>query len=379
MSKTKRAAKKPSPSVPYTRGFRPPNADQRLKALGECLDREFSDGGGFFPPLPKPASIDDWLAQYVETGQTYKQFLNECPWLSSRKIKYCRTTFNSTGTTIAEKYPQGKIYLLPLGKFDHVHHVTPDFDDLSEYAQLFYSLPVFVLPAVELEVDVSKQEAYWVDPLQLKTLTTHPRASRQSQRTSRYKLDARFHVKSGHYQLQVGSLLMKLKQCIPNDALCLMALTMSELYDDHSDLFVAGMAAGNHRVGVFSLYRYNPTLTFSIESWYQIQPLADHKMSFTEQKRVILQRSCKLLVHEIAHLLGVDHCIWYSCCMNGSGHLGEDYQQAMHLCPVDLRKLQKLCGFHVVERYRKMVEFFKKHQLTVELDWTERRIVFLTS
>lgn len=38
-----------------------------------------------------------------------------------------------------------------------------------------------------------------------------------------------------------------------------------------------------------------------------------------------LQRSCKLLVHEIAHLLGVDHCIWFSCCMNGSGHLSEDF------------------------------------------------------
>ena len=34
-------------------------------------------------------------------------------------------------------------------------------------------------------------------------------------------------------------------------------------------------------------------------------------------------------MHEIAHLLGVDHCIWYSCCMNGSGHLSEDFGKCL--------------------------------------------------
>jgi hypothetical protein len=41
----------------------------------------------FFKPIPQPTSIDDWLAQYDEEGQTYKQFLLECPWLSTRKRK----------------------------------------------------------------------------------------------------------------------------------------------------------------------------------------------------------------------------------------------------------------------------------------------------
>eukprot|EP00118_Oscarella_pearsei_P004823 m.21161 g.21161 ORF g.21161 m.21161 type:complete len:75 (+) comp28147_c0_seq1:1433-1657(+) len=53
-------------------------------------------------------------------------------------------------------------------------------------------------------------------------------------------------------------------------------------------------------------------------------------MSMKERKRLILQRSCKLLVHELSHLLGVDHCVFYDCCMNGSGHLEEDFSGSIY-------------------------------------------------
>ena len=53
-----------------------------------------------------------------------------------------------------------------------------------------------------------------------------------------------------------------------------------------------------------------------------------------EEECVLLQRCCKLLVHEIGHLLGVGHCIHYACCMQGSGHLLEDFEQPSFLCPV---------------------------------------------
>ena len=118
---------------------------------------------------------------------------------------------------------------------------------------------------------------------------------------------------------------------------------MFDLFEEDPDLFVAGLAAGNQRVGVFSFFRYNPTLTFSTEFWYDIEH--SQEMAPAEKKCTTLQRSCKLLVHEVCHLLGLDHCIWFSCLMNGSGHLHEDFSQPMTLCPVDLHKLQTLCGF----------------------------------
>ncbi|KAJ7369385.1 metallopeptidase [Desmophyllum pertusum] len=90
----------------------------------------------------------------------------------------------------------------------------------------------------------------------------------------------------------------------------------------------------------------------------QLDPLKKKQVSSAEVNTT--QRSCKLLVHEIAHLFGVNHCIWFSCCMNGSGHLSEDFAQPIYLCPVDLHKLQHLCGFDVVDRYRKLLEFFQE-------------------
>ena len=54
----------------------------------------------------------------------------------------------------------------------------------------------------------------------------------------------------GHIQLKVDSIHNLLRQQIADDALCLIGLTMVDLYEDDPDLFVAGLAAGNQRVAV---------------------------------------------------------------------------------------------------------------------------------
>ena len=363
------------PSVPYVRGFHPPTAKKCLEAIGStCLDKAYTPSDNFFPPLPHPTSIDDWLAQYKEPGQTYKLFLEECPWLSQRKRKYSKAVFNPSGNNLQEKYPDAKIYLLPLGEFDGV--ATPRFSDLAEYARLFFCLPVEILPPVKLTTE--GKSIFWEETNDGKGKSSKPEAAtrRRSSRPSKYELESRFNATTGHTQLKVESILRKLRQCIPDNAVCVMALTMADLFDTLPDLFVAGMAAGNQRVGVFSFCRYDPTLQFSSEFWYEIFQATS--VGEEERRRLILQRSCKLLVHEIAHLLGIDHCIWYSCCMNGSGHLQEDFRQSMHLCPVDLRKLQTLCGFDMVARYRGLMAFFERHSLNEEGGWVKRRVAYIT-
>ena len=59
-----------------------------------------------------------------------------------------------------------------------------------------------------------------------------------------------FIAPSGHIQLKVDSIHNLLRQQIADDALCLIGLTMVDLYEDDPDLFVAGLAAGNQRVAV---------------------------------------------------------------------------------------------------------------------------------
>jgi len=118
-------------------------------------------------------------------------------------------------------------------------------------------------------------------------------------------------------------------------------------------------------VGVYSFSRYDPR-------FYGQGPSAD-------SRHLVLRRSCKVLAHETAHMFGVEHCIWYRCLMNGSNHLGEADARPLHLCPVDLRKLQWSIGFDVAERYRVLCDFYRRAGFDDEARWMERRIQIISA
>ncbi|XP_052791442.1 archaemetzincin-2-like [Mya arenaria] len=358
--------------VPWASGFKPPSATVARNAIGygKQIPDEFDpdlvnkDGSRFFQTIPIPCCVDDWLSQYNEEGQTYKQFLSDCPWFSTRKRKYMSQEFLPSGLTIKEKYPEGKIYIVPVGDFDEDSLVL--LDKMLKYTELFLGLPVVSLSKIKLEVNSG--QVFWMEQPD----NTQTSNRRSSNRSKKHQLSSRYNKETDHLQVCVDSNLMQLRKVLPRDAICMIGLTMLDLYGEDSDLFVAGMAAGNQRVAIFSLYRYDPCLTFSKENWFQIE--RDSEATEDERHRIMLQRGCKLLVHEICHLLGVDHCIFYDCCMNGSGHLQEDFRQPMHLCPVDLHKLHTLVGFSVVERYRALQVFYSEHGLTEEERWIKQRI-----
>lgn len=94
---------------------------------------------------------------------------------------------------------------------------------------------------------------------------------------------------------------------------------------------------------------------------------------------ITLSRACKLLVHETMHLLGFPHCIYMDCCMNGSGHLQEDFRQSMLLCPVDLKKLSALFEFDILNRYEKLMGFYIKYNFASEVKALEKIIAKIKS
>lgn len=394
MPKTKK--KKQPISVPYVKGYKPPTAEQSLAAITyppvtspTRLPAHLRPTSESYQLINPPLSRDDWLAQYSEEGQSYHQFIQECPWMSKRKWKQLRQDFNSKGTTIQERYPQGVIYLLKLGNFSNSDYssssssknggpltaVQPNFDALFEYVKIFYNLPVQVLEGIELV----KKEGGTYSIVYTPSLQHEEGKRRTSTRQIHHTIEYRYDKHTKHTQLHINSILLALRQHIPINALLLMALTTFDLYDEQPDLFVAGTAAGNARVGVFSFARYDPTIEFSSEFWYQINRKSTLllKNPKTSHEAIVLQRSCKLLIHEIAHLLGVDHCIWYECCMNGAGHLEEDFHQPSFLCPIDLHKLETLCGFDIVKRYENMLQFFEKYNLSEESKWIKQRLEYI--
>ncbi len=124
--------------------------------------------------------------------------------------------------------------------------------------------------------------------------------------------------------------------------------------------FVYGQAKPIDGVGAFSFARYQPGGNFALPF---VSPVCDAnyesggsggKAASTVDnscRNSILYRSVKVLTHEIGHLFGIRHCIYYECLMAGCNHLVEFDKRPLHLCPIDLRKLQDASKFNIIERY----------------------------
>ena len=63
-----------------------------------------------------------------------------------------------SGESLATKYPQGCIYVLPFGEFPEESSL--DFESLVEYAKLFFCYNVKKLPTAKLEFD--GENVYWI-------------------------------------------------------------------------------------------------------------------------------------------------------------------------------------------------------------------------
>jgi archaemetzincin len=141
-------------------------------------------------------------------------------------------------------------------------------------------------------------------------------------------------------------------------AFCYVGITMEDLYPGSDWNYVFGQASLRERVAVYSFVRYFPAF------WGEE----------SDDPTLVLRRSLKVLAHETAHAFGIRHCTAHLCVMNGSNHLEESDSRPLHLCPQDLRKLQWSVGFEVLDRYRRLGEFYREVGLDDEAEWIERRL-----
>jgi len=220
---------------------------------------------------------------------------------------------------------QKKLYLQPLGDFPSDN--SPSLDTLREFAAAYFVMDVVVLPFLAIENS---------------TCT------------------ARINPLSRNRQILTSDVLALLKTKLPTDAFCALAITMEDLYPDSRWNFVFGQASLHERVGVFSFARYDP-------AFYGEKRGEDYQ-------KILLRRSCKVLVHETAHMFSLAHCIFFRCVLNGSNHLQESDSRPLWLCPVCLRKLQFSIGFHVGDRYGSLLRVYRKIGFDLETRWVAKRL-----
>lgn len=98
------------------------------------------------------------------------------------------------------------------------------------------------------------------------------------------------------------------------------------------------------------------------------------RYSFRSERVTLLKRTCLLMCHEISHMFGLSHCIYYHCLMNGSNNFEESDAKPLRMCPVCLRKLQFVCKFDVVPRYEALASFCHDNGMTHEANWFSTRL-----
>lgn len=128
------------------------------------------------------------------------------------------------------------------------------------------------------------------------------------------------------------------------DAIAVLALTAEDLWPGKGWNYVFGQAYLSKRVGVWSIARFgNPDEN---EAAYQL----------------CLERMLGTALHESGHMLGIQHCKAWNCCMNGSNNLPESDRHPLWFCAECQPKVWFTCGLSpkhhlaALEQYGKQIK-----------------------
>lgn len=277
------------------------------------MNHAFQPDSDLFGPITLH-SQSDWITSHPEAPQDFEQFFSD--------------PFRRTPSP--EKH---SIYIQCIGSLGNTRIISEEYVRwLKGYCEaFFYGLAVKLLEPVPVSVT---------------------------------RCCFRINDSTQNLQIHAGDILKFLKKRKPEDAFCVVGITMIDLYPRDSWNFVFGQASLTDGVGIFSFARYGSDFYSShYAGKVKLRKTSSSDYSIfndyyvPEVNSVLLLRSCKTLAHEIGHIFGLRHCQWLACLMQGSNHLEEADRRPLNLCPICLRKLQCAIGFDIIERYKALVRW----------------------
>lgn len=265
-----------------------------------------------FELLPPP-SATGWRSRFEGPGQTYLDYLGTVPRRPNPDTQ--------------------RLYLLPLGEMGTAFVVdaevtyivrTPAPAQMAALLTTFFGLPTEVLPAIEL--------AELAEPDR---------------------------IQQGHEQFRAQHLLRATAPLLPDDAYSMTALMVQDVFFDDQQSW--GYGFGQHRDGQ------------AVVSFARIDPVASGLARDPDVLARLPLRAFTLLVHEVGHTFGFDHCTKHRCVMNGMADLAELDATPLHLCPQCLRKLLYVSPTDPVARYEALSELYGTLGLDAPCEWTQAR------
>lgn len=241
----------------------------------------------FFSRLCIPCR-GDWLSDHKETGQMFGTY--------RRKMDPLRRPHGTTDT----------ILLVPLGRSFSEGPSARFLRHIIDYCSAFFS----GMNVVALKKPLSLKDA---------------RRRENDFEDQQFLIEDLFSLLHTHKDIRAHP------SC--RNAYCRLGVTLEDIYPGEEWSYVFGQAKPLDRVGVFSFARHSPL-------FYEGVHATDAWPSLSNRQVVAWLRAClRTMVHETGHMLGILHCVYYQCLMNGSNGPGDTAGRSSFLCPVCLRKL----------------------------------------
>jgi archaemetzincin len=269
--------------------------------------------------IPQPS---DWLWEHRESGQTFNQYENGI-----------QNTPTKTNYTI---YIQNLDDGMEKNKYNKSFLNNEVLEHLKTLLELYY-------PGIKAKVNTEKNN-----------FTT---------------LDIPNRINYPYLQYHAGVTLDKLSNIIPSDGLVIIGLTCFDLYPKDEWNFVYGLANMKKACGIFSFRRY-----YDQTGGYFIN---GPKVNFLD---FVVKLSGRIMLHEVGHLFGLKHCIYFNCLLNGVNHIEETVKKPFEICPVCLRKIWSNLKFDKLNRFQSLADGLKKINSELyndEIQWYLDRIDFI--
>lgn len=214
------------------------------------------------------------------------------------------------------------IYVQPLGQFTSSERSI--IDKTARFLSLYYQLPVRTREELSLD-SVPKTARRKAGPDGEQILTTY----------------------------LLGDVL---KPRLPEDAVALIGFTDADLWPGEGWSYVFGQASLSDRVGVWSMNRFGESNRDG------------------ESYRRCLRRTLKTASHELGHMFSMAHCTLYDCNMCGCNHLQESDRRPLEMCPHCLAKLCYATGANPMNRWKALIDFYRRHGLSEERQFCEESL-----